>query len=276
MRRSIVVALVVGLCAMTVPSSRASAGDPEPRERTVLVTGFGAFGGFDANPSWLAVKRLEGETVGGARVVVAKLPVIWDEAAVKLAALVAEHEPAVVVCFGVAGGTDAFRLERTARNENRNGPDNDGTRLRGADIDEAPATYPSGLPLEAIAEALRDADIPVRWSEDAGGYLCNQLFFRVRHLTVTGEAGPSPAARRGEGPAEDAAPLADPTPSRAIPLPRRPGWSGFIHVPAIGERDSRRKPGLSLDELARGVRVVVETAVAHAGSEPLERPGAWY
>ena len=34
----------------------------------------------------------------------------------------------------------------------------------------------SSLPLDAIHEALGRASIPVEWSDDAGGYLCNTVF----------------------------------------------------------------------------------------------------
>jgi pyroglutamyl-peptidase len=42
-----------------------------------------------------------------------------------------------------------------------------------------PATLPTRLPVERIVEALAAEGYEVRTSDDAGGYLCNHLFYEM-------------------------------------------------------------------------------------------------
>ncbi len=232
------------------------------RPLRVLITGFGEFGGVTFNPSWEAAKRLDGLTLpSGASVMARELPVVWDEAAAQLAEHVDAFHPDVVICFGVAEGEEGFRLERIAKNENRGSADNEGIRLRGADIPGAPESYPSGLPLEKITADLEAADLPTRFSDDAGGYLCNQTFFRISHLAATGDPGPVVAVepqrthRRRRAEAAEAV-------RAALPPEARPSVVGFVHVPGVREDDERWGRGLPMDEIARGVRVIVEGVIA--------------
>jgi pyroglutamyl-peptidase len=86
-----------------------------------------------------------------------------------------------VTFFGLANGSD-FRLERTALNQSSaETTDNAGIKASGPIIARAPESLASRLPLDAIAAALAELDVPFQWSSDAGGYVCNDLFFRVLH-----------------------------------------------------------------------------------------------
>ena len=154
--------------------------DGAGRPRTVLLTGFDPFGGRDVNESWEAVKVLEGETVRGRRVEVARLPVVYDEMAGPLAAAIERTRPEVVISFGV--GTEVVRVETVARNAyNPKLPlDNAGRPPPRAQIDPSgPATVPTSLPTDAILAALAREGVPARASDDAGGYLCNEGFYRL-------------------------------------------------------------------------------------------------
>ncbi|MDP9264756.1 MAG: hypothetical protein M3O91_01365 [Chloroflexota bacterium] len=55
----------------------------------ILLTGFEGFAGRDPNPSWEAVRELDGEIVAGAWVQALRLPVVWRRS---VATLVAELE----------------------------------------------------------------------------------------------------------------------------------------------------------------------------------------
>ena len=46
----------------------------------------------------------------------------------------------------------------------------------------APPAVRDTLPLERFAVAVRRRGTPVEFSESAGGFLCNHVFFRARHV----------------------------------------------------------------------------------------------
>ncbi len=204
-------------------------GDRASPSRTVLLTGFEPFGGRTVNESWEAVKVLEGITVRGRRVEVARLPVVYDEMAAPLAAAIARTRPEVVISFGV--GTEVVRVETLARNGyNPARPlDNLGKPPPRAQLEVAgPETVPTGLPSERLLAALAAADVPARASDDAGGYLCNECFYRLM---------------RTRGPGADGI--------RA---------RGFVHVPPAGAANPRGGE-FDLPTIRRGVQAVVEATL---------------
>jgi pyroglutamyl-peptidase len=100
-----------------MPAMTTAQKPPRPNARPrVLLTGFDAFGGASLNPSWLAVQALHGRQVLGYTVVAAQLPTVFGESLHVLHALLAKHQPALVVCVGQAGGRGALSLERIAIN----------------------------------------------------------------------------------------------------------------------------------------------------------------
>jgi len=221
--------LLLGLGVLLVSAGCAWGRDGAGRPRTVLLTGFDPFGGRDVNESWEAVKVLEGETVRGRRVEVARLPVVYDEMAGPLAAAIARARPEVVISFGV--GTEVVRVETVARNAyNPRLPlDNAGRPPPRAEIDPSgPATVATSLPTEAILAALGRAGVPARASDDAGGYLCNEGFYRLA---------------RTQGPAADGI--------RA---------RGFVHVPPAGA-PSPAGGTFDLETIRRAVRVALEATL---------------
>ena len=144
---------------------------------TILVTGFEPFGGDITNGSWEAVQHLQGKRVGDETVVVAQLPVVWGKAGDQLRELIRKYHPQAVIAFGQAGA-EPVRIETIARNERRPYKDNAGA-LPPTDVvaASAPATIPTALNVVAIEKGLHAAKIPVRESQDAGGYLCNETFY---------------------------------------------------------------------------------------------------
>ena len=136
------------------------ADDRASPSRTVLLTGFEPFGGRSVNESWEAVKVLEGATLRGRRVEVARLPVVYDEMAAPLAAAIARTRPEVVISFGV--GTEVVRVETLARNGyNAARPlDNLGKPPPRAQVEvTGPETVATGLPSERLLAALAAADV---------------------------------------------------------------------------------------------------------------------
>lgn len=135
----------------------------------VLVTGFEPFGEHATNPSALVAKSFDGVV----------LPVSYARAADALRAAIDDADPHVVLCFGLADGDTAISVERFAHNlDEADVIDNDGANGSGAEIDPAgPLAYRSTLPVDEIVAALRAEDIPAGASRDAGGYLCNHVFY---------------------------------------------------------------------------------------------------
>jgi pyroglutamyl-peptidase len=139
---------------------------------TILVTGFEPFGGSATNPSQRIVESLDD-------VEKALLPVSYARAADELRRAVRAAAPDVVICFGQADGRAQISVERFAHNlDEASTTDNDDSPGSGAQIDTSgPAAYSSTLPVDAIVAALRADGIPAAPSRDAGGFLCNHVFY---------------------------------------------------------------------------------------------------
>ncbi|MFI0843295.1 hypothetical protein [Mesorhizobium sp. IMUNJ 23232] len=193
----------------------------------VLVTGFEPFPGSPVNPSQRLVERLRNEPPalnGMAAFRAELLPVDYRAVGRRLSEIGKDFSPDIALHFGLAHGCGGFRLERLGRNAFANAkPDNSGFAPPDGPICEAPVVLSSRLPLQAIHDALTAEGLPVLWSDDAGGYLCNAV------LTLS-----LAAACEGFSP-------------RA---------SGFIHVPMVGEGCS-----LSEADFLRGFGVVLRTVV---------------
>ncbi len=161
-------------------SRQAAALKAGAKDPAVLVTGFGSYPGVEENPSDAAVKGLQGFRVAGARVQALILPVVYGSAARKLKNAIKRFNPCAVVCFS-AGRPGPFLLERIARNRDDDPrKDSTGKVHRGTPIDKkGPPELPSTLPLDVIRARLSAADIPSVASDEAGGYLCNHVFYQV-------------------------------------------------------------------------------------------------
>ncbi len=195
----------------------------------ILLTGFDAFGGATLNPSWLAVRALHGTQVRGHKVVAAQLPTVFDASLRELSALLKQHQPALVVCVGQAGGRKAISLERVAINVN-DAPIADNAGAQPVDTavkPGAPAAYFTSLPIKAMLAELQTHGVAAEVSQTAGTFVCNHVFYGLMHAL---------ASQRG--------------------LKHTRG--GFIHVPWLPEQGT---PGMPLDEIVRGLRLAVRCAM---------------
>ncbi|MBT2502439.1 pyroglutamyl-peptidase I [Curtobacterium sp. ISL-83] len=208
-------------------------------EPTVLLTGFEPFGEDSRNPSWDAVQQLAATWDGPANLVVACLPVVFAEERARLAALLQEHHPDVVIGTGLASGRSAVTPERVAINvQDARIPDNAGAQPVDEPIDpEGPAAFFSTLPVKRIVRGIRDAGVPAAVSNTAGTFTCNQVFYELM----------ASAARDG---------------FRA----------GFVHVPATPELGFDG-PTLPLDQIVAALRVVVHESL-DGGPDLVEQGGA--
>lgn len=147
----------------------------------LLVTGFTPFPGAPHNPTEQLIRHFEANPpLGGLDVECrfAVLPVDYADAIPALEEFASGFEPHVAVHFGLAKEAAGFRLERLARNGIASDrPDNAGAVPEASPIRHGAADIPSSLPLLRIAEALGARGHTVEWSDNAGGYLCNYVFF---------------------------------------------------------------------------------------------------
>ena len=150
--------------------------------KKLLITGFAPFGGGDVNPSWLAVQALPAR-IGAFEVHKMELPTVFGEAAAQVIARADEIGAELVLSVGQAGGRDAVTPERIAVNiRDARIPDNAGNQPRGEFVaPEGPAAYFATVPVERMAQAIRDRQIRATVSNSAGAFVCNDVMYALLH-----------------------------------------------------------------------------------------------
>ncbi len=140
----------------------------------VLLTGFEPFGKATLNPSAEIVRRISGDNI-----VTAILPVAYAQSAERLLALIAEHNPDVVISLGQAEGRTQITPERIAINlDDARLADNEGViRIDEPILEDGPIAYESTLPIKEFVSAITAAGIPAAVSLSAGAFLCNHIFY---------------------------------------------------------------------------------------------------
>lgn len=197
--------------------------------RTILLTGFEPFDQDVVNPSWEAVRQLDGiQLDGDVQIVARRLPCAFATAGEYLTQLVDELCPVMVIATGLGPGRSDISIERVAINVNdARIPDNLGAQpIDTAVVVGGPAAYFTTLPIKAMVKAVREAGGVASVSQTAGTFVCNQVFYRLQHLLA------GTAVR-----------------------------SGFIHVPALPEQVvGSGQPSMALALLVEGLQVAVRAA----------------
>jgi pyroglutamyl-peptidase len=199
--------------------------------KNILLTGFEPFGGDALNPSEEIARQLNGLTVARHRIVGALLPCVFGAALKELKHLLKLHDPALVICLGLAGGRAEITPERVAINiDDARIADNAGQRpIDRPIVKDGPAAYWSTLPIKAIVQELRRREIPAAVSQTAGTFVCNHVFYGLMHELAQHHPGV-----RG----------------------------GFIHVPYLPEQTAD-KPSLPYDKMIAGITLAIEAAVEY-------------
>lgn len=197
--------------------------------RTVLLTGFEPFDQDSVNPSWEAVRQLDGVQLDDdVRIVAHRLPCAFATAGECLARLIDELHPAMVIATGLGPGRSDISFERVAININdARIPDNLGEQpIDTAVVTGGPAAYFTTLPIKTMVKAVREAGIVASVSQTAGTFVCNQVFYLLQHAL----AGTSVR-------------------------------SGFIHVPLLPEQVTEaQRPSMELNTLVAGLHAAVLAA----------------
>lgn len=208
--------------------------------KKILLTGFEPFDHEVTNPSWEAVRTLEGRILTPAGVhaeqaycvVTAQLPCEFYVATNKLHDLLNVHQPEIVICVGQAGGRADISVERIAINiDDARIPDNAGNQpIDEAVVADGPAAYFSSLPIKAIVHNLRQQGIPANVSQTAGTYVCNHIFYGLMHYANT-HASPKQA--------------------------------GFVHIPYLPEQAAHHPgaPSMALSNLIRALESAMQTCL---------------
>ena len=191
---------------------------------TILVTGFGPFGGENVNPSEMILKRLP-DNVVDVRIEKLLLPVEFVGSREIAIAKYDELCPDAVIMLGQAGGRSAITPETMAKNlMNAKIPDNAGYKPENEKIavNGSNILY-SALPTEKIVEAIKASGVPASISSDAGGYVCNCLFYSMLYHN-----------------------------SGAVP-------TGFIHVPYIKEQNMTTY--MEFNEMYKGIAAAIKAVI---------------
>ena len=188
----------------------------------VLLTGFEPFGKATLNPSAEIVKQISGDNI-----VTAILPVAYSQSGEQLLALIAEHNPDVVICLGQAEGRKEITPERVAINlDDARLADNEGVlRSDQKIVEEGPDAYFSTLPVKELVEAIKAAGVPAAVSLSAGAFLCNHVFYVAQNKFAGTKVR-----------------------------------SGFVHVPLMDEQAGEFPglPTMPLDQMVTAVRAMLE------------------
>jgi pyroglutamyl-peptidase len=145
-----------------------------------LMSGYEPFGGAETNPSIEALWPLQQALVADLDVRVVELPVVWDEAWELLFDEIELLNPDIIIATGQAG-SDRMRFETRAVNEEQ-GTDNDGVARSGSEVvPGGPESLADRLPEDVMSAAMEAAGYATSISDDAGQYLCNQVFYDLMY-----------------------------------------------------------------------------------------------
>ncbi|KAL5005377.1 hypothetical protein ScPMuIL_018833 [Solemya velum] len=155
---------------------------PAEAPQTVVATGFGPFGIYDVNSSWVAVQELSKRPLGDdIDLHIEEISVDYKTASELVPELWKKYNPKLIVHVGVSGIASKITLEQKAHNEGYDKcdvkgccPENhccvlgdEGCRVSGIDMQ---------LVCRDINEASSDVEAEV--SQDAGRYLCDFTYFK--------------------------------------------------------------------------------------------------
>lgn len=201
----------------------------------ILLTGFEPFGDLEVNPSQVILEKiLDRQTLCNIHEIsTAILPVSFDSAGSVIKRSIQEFKPDIILSLGLSETSDSITLERKAINLKQNiEPQNARNKGLKLILLGCPIIYKSTLPLERIYRLLKDRNIPVTLSDNAGRYVCNYVFYLACHQ---------------------------------IKLLENNGRAGFIHVPLMSEQileSNSNAPCLPLNLMVNAIESCIETIIS--------------
>lgn len=176
--------------AIALPCSCALAGDEAAsppakadQKPVILLTGFEPFGEQrPPNPSWEGIAKLHQTTWEGFRLEAVQLPVVWGAPLQTIERQLRQLKPVAVFSFG-QGYPGVFAIETKAKNQRGEIPDNQGqTPPLPLIVGDGPTELASSFPFDSVARQLTRQGFPVRISEHAGQYLCEETLYSLEIL----------------------------------------------------------------------------------------------
>ena len=201
----------------------------------ILLTGFEPFGDLKVNPSQAILERImDGHTLCNLHEInTTILPVSFDSAGARIKKTIQEFKPDAILSLGLSEGSDSITLERKAMNLKQDTGVLNTKNIKGPKLIlfGRPISYKSTLPLERIYRSLKDRNIPVTMSDNAGKYICNYVFYLACHQ---------------------------------IKLLKNSGKAGFIHVPLMSEQmleSTLDVPSLPLNLMVNAIESCIEIII---------------
>lgn len=225
-------------------------------KKKVLITGFEPFGQDTVNASWEAVSRLEGR-VGDWEVEKLLVPTVFGVAAEKVLEAARELQPDVILCVGQAGGRAMVTLEMVAINlRDASIEDNAGKKPRDEPVAPGgPVAYFASVPVRKIVESVKGGGISCGISYSAGAYVCNDLFYSLRHHFEGSGTGVGfihvpclPEQNEGQGSA-----LPEQGGGQSSALPEQ----GDSQSSVQSEQGGSKRPGMPLEDIVQALRLAV-------------------
>lgn len=143
----------------------------------ILITAFEPFMNIKTNSSYEALKNLNQKN----DITKVFLPVKLHESFSILKKHIDKIQPDIIILCGQAASRSKISIETKAKNVL--GPSIDITDEITSNIiiKDGPIAYYSNFPTVEALSYLLQSDIPVELSNDAGGYICNALYYQVMH-----------------------------------------------------------------------------------------------
>lgn len=197
----------------------------------ILVSGFDPFGGEKINPAIESVKLLP-DSIKGNEIIKIEIPTVIGKSVDKLKEKIKEVKPDVVISVGQAGGREDITVERVAINvDDCRIKDNEGNQPIDEKIaEDGPDAYLLTLPIKAMVENIKSANIPASVSNTAGTFICNHVAYGMAHV-------------------------------RATEYPKM--RTGFIHIPFLPEQvlDKPHTASMNLDTIAKALEKAIEAVI---------------
>ena len=150
----------------------------------VIVTGYEPWERASENPTLDVLNRLEALRWNEADLTTLQFPVDTSQISAIVDKALDEHRPDVWISLGLAPGASRIAVERIAANVlDYQISDNAGNEPQRKQVFVgAPLAYAATIPVYAIADAIRQRGIPIKISNSAGTYACNQLMYTALHM----------------------------------------------------------------------------------------------
>lgn len=197
----------------------------------ILVTGFDPFDKEPINPAIEVVKRLP-DQIKGADILKLEVPTVRYESIELIDQTIEKENPDVILSIGQAGGRAEISVERIGINvDDFRIKDNHGNQpIDEVIFKDGQSAYFSSLPIKAMVERIKSANIPASVSNSAGTFVCNHVLYGVAHLIIT-------------------------------KYPKKK--SGFIHIPFMNEQvvNKENMPSMDIETMTLAIEKAIEAIV---------------